>query len=502
MRTRVHEYGGGAWTLVAGRPRPLRRLRRPAALPAAARRGAGRDHARARDAPAALRYADCRARRRTARTVVCVREVHGEGEAENEIVAAAARRLRRAARCSPPAATSTPSRGSAPTARWLAWTCWDHPNMPWDGTELWVAPLDDTGATRAWSPAARRSRSSSPSGTPRAACTSSPTATAGGTSTATRARTTVAADRRGGRARPPAVALRRLDLRLPRRRLDRLRPLRARRGTALPARARRPSACATSACPTPPSASPRSRPAARSVAFAAASPERETAVVVYDVASGELEVVRTRQRASRSTPPTSRVPRADRVPDQRRRDRPRLLLPAGQPRLRGAGGRAAAADRRRATAGRPPTRPPRSTASSSTGPAAASASSTSTTAAAPATAAPTASACAAAGASSTSRTASPPRRYLAEQRRGRRRAAGDPRRQRRRLHDPLRARLPRRLRRRRQLLRRRRRRGPGRRHPQVRVALPRRPDRPLSRAKPTSTASARRSTSSSGCGRR
>ena len=31
----------------------------------------------------------------------------------------------------------------------LAYTCWDHPNMPWDGTELWVAPLDrpDGGAS-------------------------------------------------------------------------------------------------------------------------------------------------------------------------------------------------------------------------------------------------------------------------------------------------------------------------------------------------------------------
>jgi dipeptidyl aminopeptidase/acylaminoacyl peptidase len=33
----------------------------------------------------------------------------------------------------------------SPDGTMLAWLQWSHPNMPWDGTELWVAPIDDEG---------------------------------------------------------------------------------------------------------------------------------------------------------------------------------------------------------------------------------------------------------------------------------------------------------------------------------------------------------------------
>jgi len=31
----------------------------------------------------------------------------------------------------------------SPDGKWLAWICWNHPHMPWDGTELRVAPVEN-----------------------------------------------------------------------------------------------------------------------------------------------------------------------------------------------------------------------------------------------------------------------------------------------------------------------------------------------------------------------
>jgi dipeptidyl aminopeptidase/acylaminoacyl peptidase len=145
VRTRVHEYGGGAWTLAApdlvvyaefadGR---LYRLR------------LGEDAVAITPDPEgvkALQYADMRLAP-DGETLVCVREIHphGGGEPENQLVAlplsgegearvlASGRDFYSFPRVSTDGET-------------LAFTCWDHPQMPWDGTELWTAPLADPGA--------------------------------------------------------------------------------------------------------------------------------------------------------------------------------------------------------------------------------------------------------------------------------------------------------------------------------------------------------------------
>ena len=42
--------------------------------------------------------------------------------------------------------------------RRLAWLTWNHPNMPWDGTELWVGELDAEGHVSSSSEGRRRSQ--------------------------------------------------------------------------------------------------------------------------------------------------------------------------------------------------------------------------------------------------------------------------------------------------------------------------------------------------------
>ncbi len=141
VRTRVHEYGGGAYVLDNRgvyvshfRDQRLYRLS-PDAAP--------RPITPAVD----LRYADGVIDRRRG-LMLCVREDHtGTGEAVNTIVG-----LNLTGPGDAPGGRvlvgghdfySTPR--LSPDGGRLAWLAWNHPNMPWDGTELWMAAVDRDG---------------------------------------------------------------------------------------------------------------------------------------------------------------------------------------------------------------------------------------------------------------------------------------------------------------------------------------------------------------------
>ena len=221
----------------------------------------------------------------------------------------------------------------SPDGAWLAWTCWDHPDMPWDGTELWLAPLADSADALLvaggrdesvfqpeWDPAGRLHFVSDREGwwnlyrdegemvialTAEEAELGHPQWLFGGSTYAFLEDGSVACVRcERGEERlfllePGTERLR--DLELPYTSFGF--PSLSSRGTE--------------------------------VAFAAASPVRETAIVVFDLAGGEVEEVR--QAGDGVDRRRLRLdPSPDRVPDQRRRDRARLLLPAHQRRVRGA----------------------------------------------------------------------------------------------------------------------------------------------------------------------
>jgi dipeptidyl aminopeptidase/acylaminoacyl peptidase len=139
-RSKVHEYGGGAFCVQGGvvcfcndRDQRVYRVEPSGAAEAISPEGA-------------FRYADLtidRMRRR----VVAVREDHsGGGEPANELVAIGY-----------DGQVSVLSAGAdfyaaprvSPDGTRLAWLQWDHPNMPWDGTELWLSEVDKDGQAAA-----------------------------------------------------------------------------------------------------------------------------------------------------------------------------------------------------------------------------------------------------------------------------------------------------------------------------------------------------------------
>jgi len=141
-RTRVHEYGGGEYVVAdgtvyfsnwndqrlyrhdpGGQPRPI-------------------------TPEGDLRYADGVVDRRRGR-IVCVREDHTVAgrEAVNTLVSLA---LDGSGDAQVLASGNDfyASPRLSPDGSWLAWLTWNHPNMPWDGTELWAGELEIDGALR------------------------------------------------------------------------------------------------------------------------------------------------------------------------------------------------------------------------------------------------------------------------------------------------------------------------------------------------------------------
>lgn len=138
-RTKVHEYGGGDYLVSDGTiyfsnfedQRLYRQDRDSEPKPVTA--------------PADMRYADGVIDQKRSRLIV-VREDHtSEGETTNSLVSIDLQR---------PGVGSLLASGYdfyssprlSPDGSRLAWLSWNHPNMPWDGTELWVGKILDNGA--------------------------------------------------------------------------------------------------------------------------------------------------------------------------------------------------------------------------------------------------------------------------------------------------------------------------------------------------------------------
>ena len=140
VRTRVHEYGGAAaW--VAGEVAYCSSFDDSRLY----RFGDGGPITPEPEQPNAVRFADGVVTPDRA-TVICVRETHGEGEPVNELVAFPAEGGEQRVLFSGSDFVSTPRLD--PSGGRLAWLAWDHPRMPWDGTELWAADLGEPGSAR------------------------------------------------------------------------------------------------------------------------------------------------------------------------------------------------------------------------------------------------------------------------------------------------------------------------------------------------------------------
>ncbi len=141
VRTRVHEYGGGAYTVHDGvvyfSNFADQRLYRQVI---------GQDP-QPITPEGAFRYADAVVDSHHQR-LICVREDHStsEREAVNTIVAVDQNGDKAGGTVLVSGNDFYSSPRLSPDGSQLAWLTWNHPNMPWDGTELWVASVQPDGS--------------------------------------------------------------------------------------------------------------------------------------------------------------------------------------------------------------------------------------------------------------------------------------------------------------------------------------------------------------------
>ena len=136
-RTRVHEYGGGDFAVSGGTVWFANFDDQRIYLQ---ERGASPWRSRRLPTSGTRTFSSTPRERR----IFAVREDHTTGapEAVNTLVALDWKRRSRCASRWPAGNDFYSSPKLSPDGKRLAWLTWNHPNMPWDGTELWVGELD------------------------------------------------------------------------------------------------------------------------------------------------------------------------------------------------------------------------------------------------------------------------------------------------------------------------------------------------------------------------
>ncbi|MBX3030438.1 MAG: S9 family peptidase [Chloroflexi bacterium] len=141
VRTRVHEYGGGAWTVADGIM--VHSEFRDGSLVRVDRDGTTRTLV---DVPG-LRFADPHVDAPRGRVLV-VQEDHRRDahDPTNSIVAVDLAHGAIVPLVEGHDFVSHPR--VSPDGRWMSWLSWERPAMPWDASQLWAAPIDADGLPR------------------------------------------------------------------------------------------------------------------------------------------------------------------------------------------------------------------------------------------------------------------------------------------------------------------------------------------------------------------